>query len=32
LGGAVRLMKGDVWVLRWRAVKEGVERGELELI
>jgi GINS complex subunit 4 len=29
---AVMLRKGDVWVLRWRAVKEGVGRGDLELI
>jgi GINS complex subunit 4 len=29
---AVRLRKGDVWVLRWRAVKDGVGRGDLELI
>jgi len=24
--------KGDVWVLRWSAVKEKVEQGDVELI
>ena len=26
------LTRGDVWVLRWSAVKEMVERGDVELI
>ena len=30
--GTVELNRGDVWVLRWRNVKEGVERGDIELI
>jgi GINS complex subunit 4 len=30
--GTVELNRGDVWVLRWRDVKEGVERGDIELI
>ena len=24
--------RGDVWVLRWRVVREAVERGDVELI
>jgi hypothetical protein len=28
----VTLNRGDVWVLRWRDVREGVERGDIELI
>ena len=28
----VELRRGDVWVLRWSAVKEGVGRGDVELI
>ena len=30
--GTVELNRGDVLVLRWRDVKEGVERGDIELI
>lgn len=30
--GTVELNRGDVWVLRWRDVKEGVEKGDIELI
>jgi GINS complex subunit 4 len=30
--GTVELNRGDVWVLRWRDVKQGVERGDIELI
>ena len=30
--GDVDLKRGDVWVLRWSAVKEGVVRGDVELI
>lgn len=30
--GTVELNRGDVWVLRWGDVKEGVERGDIELI
>jgi GINS complex subunit 4 len=30
--GSVTLNRGDVWVLRWRDVREGVERGDIELI
>lgn len=26
------LIRGDVWVLRWSAIKEKVERGDVELI
>lgn len=26
------LTRGDVWVLRWSAVRERVERGDVELI
>lgn len=26
------LSRGDVWVLRWNAIKEKVERGDVELI
>lgn len=26
------LTRGDVWVLRWSAVKEKVENGDVELI
>lgn len=28
----VQLRRGDVWVLRWRWVKSGVRRGDLEVI
>lgn len=28
----VELQRGDVWVLRWRAVREGVGRGDMEMI
>ena len=28
----VELKRGDVWVLRWSAVKERVGRGDVELI
>lgn len=30
--GVVELHRGDIWVLRWRDVREGVERGDIELI
>ncbi|KAF2218379.1 hypothetical protein BDZ85DRAFT_245395 [Elsinoe ampelina] len=30
--GEVELKRGDVWVLRWRVVREGVRRGDLEVI
>lgn len=30
--GDVELRRGDVWVLRWRVVREGVRRGDLEMI
>ena len=30
--GEIDLKRGDVWVLRWSAVKEGVLRGDVELI
>jgi len=29
---SVQLNRGDVWVLRWRDVREGVEMGDIELI
>lgn len=28
----IELKKGDVWVLRWSSVKQGVQRGDVELI
>jgi len=28
----VELRRGDVWVVRWRDVREGVLRGDVELI
>ena len=28
----VDLNRGDIWVLRWQAVREMVERGDVELI
>jgi GINS complex subunit 4 len=28
----VELKRGDVWVLRWSAVREGVRRGDVELM
>lgn len=28
----LRMRRGEVWVVRWRDVKRGVERGELELL
>ncbi|KAL2434789.1 hypothetical protein ABEF95_007377 [Exophiala dermatitidis] len=34
-GGAtveLRMRRGEVWVVRWRDVRGGVERGELELL
>lgn len=31
-GGEVELKRGDVWVLRWRDVRGGVERGDVEFI
>lgn len=30
--GYVDLKRGDVWVLRWSAIKEAVLRGDAELI
>lgn len=30
--GEAELKRGDVWVLRWSAVKEAVTRGDVELI
>lgn len=30
--GDVELKRGDVWVLRWSSVREGVRRGDVELI
>ena len=30
--GYVDLKRGDVWVLRWRDVRGGVERGDVECI
>ncbi|PNS17527.1 hypothetical protein CAC42_8070 [Sphaceloma murrayae] len=30
--GEVDLKRGDVWVLRWRVVRDGVKRGDLEMI
>ena len=30
--GEVELKRGDVWVLRWSAVKEAMVRGDVELI
>jgi GINS complex subunit 4 len=29
---ALRMRRGEVWLVRWRDVKKGVERGELELL
>ena len=31
-GSEVELKRGDVWVLRWRGVREAVVRGDVELI
>ncbi|KAK5046453.1 hypothetical protein LTR84_008256 [Exophiala bonariae] len=34
-GGAsveLRMSRGEVWVVRWRDVRKGVERGDLELL
>ncbi|KIX03639.1 uncharacterized protein Z518_07192 [Rhinocladiella mackenziei CBS 650.93] len=28
----LRMRRGEIWVVRWRDVKPGVERGELELL
>lgn len=28
----LRMRRGEVWVVRWRDVRRGVERGELELL
>ena len=30
--GDVELRRGDVWVLRWSAVKEAAGRGDVEMI
>lgn len=30
--GEVELKRGDVWVLRWRDVRKGVEAGDVECI
>jgi len=30
--GEVALKRGDVWVLRWSAVRDAVTRGDVELI
>jgi GINS complex subunit 4 len=30
--GVVELKRGDVWVLRWRDVRVGVTRGDVELM
>lgn len=30
--GYVDLKRGDIWVLRWSAVKDAVVKGEVELI
>jgi GINS complex subunit 4 len=30
--GRVTLNRGDVWALRWKDVKDGVVRGDIELI
>lgn len=30
--GDVELKRGDIWVLRWSAVKDAVVRGDVELI
>lgn len=30
--GLVELRRGDIWVLRWTDVREGVEKGDIELI
>ncbi|THY74930.1 hypothetical protein D6C94_04430 [Aureobasidium pullulans] len=30
--GVVELRRGDVWCVRWSAVKEGVLRGDVELV
>lgn len=30
--GEVELTRGDVWVLRWRAVKDAVVKGDVELL
>lgn len=30
--GTVELRRGDVWVLRWRDIRESVESGDGELI
>lgn len=30
--GDVELKRGDVWVLRWSAIREAVVRGHVELI
>jgi GINS complex subunit 4 len=28
----VEIRRGDVWVLRWRAVRKAVGRGDMELV
>ena len=28
----VELRRGDVWVLRWRDIRDAVRKGEVELI
>lgn len=30
--GLVDLKRGDVWVLRWSAIKDAVLRGDAELV
>ena len=30
--GDVELKRGDIWVLRWSAVKDAVVRGDVEMI
>ena len=30
--GEVELKRGDVWVLRWKDVRAGVENGDVECI
>jgi hypothetical protein len=30
--GALEIRRGDVWVLRWSAVRKAVARGDVELV
>lgn len=30
--GGLDLLRGDVWILRWRTIAESVKRGDVELI